>query len=386
VEQGASSLWIGLISGTSADSIDAALVRIGVTPGEFELLAHREMPLGEDLRRSIHEIGEAPVLLRDLVALDVRLGALFGEAALAVAEQAGIDPADIEGIGSHGQTVGHYPEPETRGTLQIADPSVIHARTGIPVIADFRAADLAAGGQGAPLTPFLHYVALARESEARAVLNIGGFTNLTYLPASARAEELIAFDPGPGNALLDRVARWASKGVERFDRDGALAGSGEVCEPVLEALLEDPYFAQAPPKSTGHEHFGASFFEAARDAILARGRHAQDVAATLAALTVESVVRALDFLPEQPRRWILYGGGVFNPWLMERLRARLAPALLETSDQHGLPAAALEAVAFAVLGYCGARGITSNLPAATGATRAVVLGCATPPGSFTARS
>jgi len=386
VEQAASALWIGLISGTSADSIDAALVRIGVTPGELELLAHCELPLGEELRSSIHEIGQAPVSLRDLVALDVELGALFGEAALAVADQAGIDMAEVEGIGSHGQTVGHYPEPETRGTLQIADPSVIHARTGIPVIADFRSADLAAGGPGAPLTPFLHHVALAREGEARAVLNIGGFTNLTYLPASGRADELIAFDPGPGNALLDRTARWASQGAERFDRGGALARSGEVCDPVLETLLEDPYFAKSPPKSTGHDQFGASFFESAREAILDRGGHARDVAATLAALTVESVVRAVDCLPERPRRWILYGGGVFNPLLMARLRARLSPAVLETSDQHGLPAAGLEAVAFAVLGYCGARGMTSNIPAATGARRAVVLGCATPPGSFRARS
>jgi anhydro-N-acetylmuramic acid kinase len=381
-----SALWIGLISGTSADAVDAALVRMGAEPGELELLAHRELSLAEELRRRIHEIGQAPVPLRELVALDVELGALFGEAALRVAETAGVDPTEIEGIGSHGQTVGHYPEPETRGTLQIADPSVIHARTGIPVVADFRAADLAEGGQGAPLTPFLHHVALSGEGETRAVLNIGGFTNLTYLPASGRAEEVIAFDPGPGNALLDRVARWASGGEQRFDRDGALAAAGEVCEPVLEALLGDPYFAQPPPKSTGHEHFDAPFFERARDAVQHRGGDVADVAATVTALTVESVVRSVGFLPEPPRRWIVYGGGVLNPVLMERLRRRLAPAVLEISDQHGLPAAALEAVAFAVLGYCGARGIPSNLPAATGAVRAVVLGSATPPGSFTARS
>ena len=372
-------LWVGLMSGTSADAIDAALVRMGSSARELSLLAFVSHPLPEDLTKRIHQFPQTPILARELIQLDVELGERFGAAALALLQKAGVAPKEVQGIGSHGQTVAHFPEPEVRGSLQLGAPAVIHECTGIRVIADFRRADLAAGGQGAPLTPFFHHAYLAAERECRAVLNIGGFTNLTYLPDLA-PERVIAFDPGPGNALLDRAARWATDGAARFDRDGEGAKRGVVDEQVAGELLADPYFAAPPPKSTGHEHFGAAFFERARTQVLERGGTPDDVLATLTHVTVESVgAQASRFLPSPPERWILYGGGVRNTTLFESLISRLAPAPVERMDAHGIPADAFEAVAFAVLGWCASRGEPCNLPAATGARHPAVLGAATPP-------
>lgn len=375
-------LWIGLMSGTSADAIDAALVRMGRDPGDVELLAFREELIEDALRARIHALALGPVELRALVQLDTALGERFAAAALGVARAAGVALDEVCGIGSHGQTVGHYPEPDVRGTLQIGAASLIHELTGRPVVSDFRRADLAAGGQGAPLTPFFHFYRFADAGERRAVLNIGGFTNVSYLP-DRDATRVLAFDPGPGNALLDRASRWASDGAERFDRDGARCRRGRVHDALVESWLAEPYFSRRPPKSTGHERFGADFFASARDAVLADGGSPDDVFATLARLTVESVARAAEqFFPKPAQRWILYGGGVRNPALVEGLRARLAPAIVETSDLHGVPSEALEAIAFAVLGHCASVGAVSNLPAATGAKREVCLGTLNPPNAF----
>ncbi|MBW2282839.1 MAG: anhydro-N-acetylmuramic acid kinase [Deltaproteobacteria bacterium] len=379
------ALWIGLMSGTSADAVDAALVRIGPDPSLLELRAQAQVALDEALRRRIHEAAQGTVALRDLVDLDRALGERFAEAALQVVERGGVAASQVEGIGSHGQTLGHFPEDAVRGTWQTGSPSVIHERTGIPVIADFRSADMAAGGQGAPLTPFLHHARFASADEPRAVLNIGGFTNVTFLP-DLDAARVVAFDPGPGNALLDRAARAASGGERRFDRGGESALRGRVCEDAVAALLGHPYFDKAPPKSTGHEEFDSAFFERARALVDAQGGGPDDLMATLAALTVRTVVAAARrFAPVPPARWIVYGGGTENPALMRGLEERLAPAPIETSDAYGLPASAVEAVAFALLGFCGARGLPSNLPAATGARRPVSLGAATPPGAFARR-
>ena len=372
------------MSGTSADAIDAALVRIGGDPGDVELLAFREEPLEESLRARVHALASGAVELRARVQLDVELGERFAAAALGVAKQAGVALSRVRGIGSHGQTVGHFPESEVRGTLQIGSAAAIHELTGRPVVSDFRRADLAAGGQGAPLTPFFHYYRFADARERRALLNIGGFTNVTYLP-DRDASRLLAFDPGPGNALLDRAARWASDGAERFDRDGLRSLRGRVREDLVEEWLADPYFALTPPKSTGHERFGEAFFARARAALLERGGSPDDLCATLARFTVESVARAAHaFFPEPAQRWILYGGGVRNPALLEGLRARLAPAPVETTDRYGVPSGALEAIAFAVLGHCASIGLASNLPAATGAKRGVCLGALSPPDAFRA--
>ena len=373
-------LWIGLMSGTSADATDAALVRIGEDVRDLSLRCFRSFPLPVSLRQRIHELAEAPVPLRDLVQIDVELGARFADAALALLEESGTRAQDVAGIGSHGQTVGHYPE--VQGSLQLGAAAVIHERTKIPVVADFRAADLAAGGQGAPLTPFFHHAYFAQQDEVRALLNIGGFTNVTYLPG-LEPEQVVAFDPGPGNALIDRAARWASEGSASFDRDGALAAQGKPDAEVVAELLSDPYFALTPPKSTGHEYFAAAHFAGARERVLERGGSPQDVLATLTQLTAESVAdQAKRFFPSQPARWIVYGGGARNPVLLEMLREALDPTPVELSAAYGVPIDALEAIAFAVLGWCASRGETGNLPGATGARHPAILGTATPPGSF----
>jgi anhydro-N-acetylmuramic acid kinase len=374
--------WIGLLSGTSADGVDAALVHIGSRARELRVAAFCTVPFEESLRKCIHELIAGRVALREVARLDVELGERFADAALEVIRRSGVPRREIAGIGSHGQTVGHFPEADVRASLQLGAASVIHERTGLPVISDFRRADMAAGGQGAPLTPFFHHAYFATPTERRAVLNVGGFTNVTYLPTE-RPEDAVAFDPGPGNALIDRAARWASGGAARFDRDGERAARGAVDREVLEALLGDPYFSRPPPKSTGHERFGARLFESARDRVLERGGSADDVVATLTELTVESVALAAErFFPQPPQRWILYGGGAFNATLVERLRGRLAPAPLEATDGHGIPAEALEAVAFAFLGWTSSRGEPASLPQGTGPRRAVELGVQVPPGSF----
>ncbi len=370
------------MSGTSADAVDAALVRIPESPAGLELVARASQPLSDELRARIHGALAGSIELRELVRLDADLGERFADAALAVLRAAGVEPSEVEGIGSHGQTVGHFPEPEVRGTLQLGSAARIHARTGLPVVCDFRRADMAAGGQGAPLTPFAHHALFAREGETRAVLNIGGFTNVTYLPGADPARA-IAFDPGPGNALLDRAVRKLSGGRERFDRDGARAARGRVLERALDALLAEPYFALPPPKSTGHERFGAAFLDEAERRVHEAGGGDDDLLATLAALTVASVARAAErFFPAPPARWLLCGGGACNPVLVAGLRQALRGARVESTEAHGIPVDALEAIAFALLGWASARGRAGNLPAATGARHPAVLGAAVPPHAF----
>jgi anhydro-N-acetylmuramic acid kinase len=375
-------LWIGLISGTSADGVDAALVRIEDDLSRVELLAFRTEPIEQELRSRIHACAEGSVPLRELVRLHRDLGERFAEAARRVAGKAGTPLPEVHGIGSHGQTVAHFPEKGVGGTLQLGSPSIIHERTGIFVVADFRSGDLAAGGQGAPLTPFFHHAYFARENERRAVLNIGGFTNVTYLPGRD-PEQIVAFDPGPGNALLDRAVRCGTQDEEPFDLGGARALRGRVVREVVEDLLGDPYFGSPPPKSTGHEHFGKEFFDRAQRGVTASGGSLDDLLATLAELTVESVVRAAErFLPGPVERWIVCGGGAHNAALLERLRRRIGPTPVDLTDQHGISVDTVEAITFAALGWASSRGLPGNVPSATGARRRVVLGSATPPNAF----
>ena len=372
-------LWIGLMSGTSADATDAALVELGDDVRDLELVAFVSLPLSPNLQQKIHGLSQGKLELRELARLDIEIGEHFAEAALAVTREAALGPSEIAGIGSHGQTVGHFPEPGIRSSLQIGSPSIIHARTGIPVLSDFRSADMAVGGQGAPLTPFFHHAYFSRDDECRAVLNIGGFCNLSYLPTSDAAR-LIAFDAGPGNALIDRAVRHSTQGAERYDRDGRRAARGRAFDDLVSELLLEGYFAKSPPKSTGHEQFGPEYLERVRAVVLARGGGDDDLVATLTQLTAMSVAdQARRFLPTAPELWLVCGGGVSNPTLMAALERELAPARVEPTDRHGIPADALEAITFAVLGWCSSRGIPTNLPSATGATRPVVLGSATPP-------
>jgi len=371
---------IGLMSGTSADGIDAALVEwpAGTAAQPFRLLAFREEPFEPALQERIHRLAAAavpgPETLRELARLDVLLGERFAAAAAAVAEQAGVALDAVDAIASHGQTVAHHPE--DRATLQIGDPSVIAERTGVATVADFRPRDVAAGGEGAPLAPFFHFAALGSPAESRVVLNLGGIANVTWIPRGAKADDVIAFDVGPANALLDGVVRIASGGAERFDRDGARARRGRVDGALLARLLDDDFLRRPPPKSTGRERYGTREAEALAAEWRAAARATDDLVATLAAFTVESVARACrDFLGGGPvERLLVCGGGARNPAVMDGLSRALPGATVEPVDAAGVPGAAVEAMAFALMGRNALLGIPNHLPRTTGAARAAVLG------------
>ena len=370
------------MSGTSADAVDAALVE---WPGSaevrpFRLLAFREDPLPDPLRTRIHRLAAArvpgPDVLRELLALDVELGERFAASAAAVAADAGVPLGDVAAIASHGQTVAHHPE--LRGTLQLGDPSVLAERTGRPVVADFRARDLAAGGEGAPLAPFFHWAALADPAEGRLVLNLGGIANVTWLPAGASAENVVAFDVGPANSLLDGVVAAATEGRERMDAGGARARRGRVDPALLGRLLDDDFLRRAPPKSTGRERYGAAEAEALARESAAAGRSLEDTLATLTAFTAEAVAQAWrDHLA--PRggalaRVLVGGGGARNATLLGALRSALRGVVVEPCDAVGVPADAVEAMAFSLFGRNALIGVPNHLPVCTGASGARVLG------------
>jgi anhydro-N-acetylmuramic acid kinase len=371
---------IGLMSGTSADGVDAALV--GWPDGEearpFELLAFREDAFPAELQQRIHRLAAARVpgddALSELAALDVELGERFAAAAAAVAADAGIDLAEVDAIASHGQTVAHHPE--LRASLQIGDPSLIAERTGCTTVADFRARDLAAGGEGAPLAPFFHLAAFGSPSEGRAVLNLGGIANVTWLPADAAPDDVIAFDVGPANALIDGALATASAGRERMDTDGARAGRGSVDADLLARLLDDDFLRRPPPKSTGRERYGL----AQAESLVADwdgARSLDDLLATLVAFTAESVAGACrDFLAGADRveRLLVGGGGAKNPTLVAALGRALPGVPIDPFDAHGVPAGAAEAMAFSLMGRNALLGLPNHLPRTTGAARAAVLG------------
>lgn len=376
---------VGLMSGTSADGVDAALVKIA--GGRAELLHFLSTPYPATLReRILRAAGEPGSSTAEICSLHREIGEAFGRAALDLLAAAGVIFNRVGFIGSHGQTVRHLPEggrsadgPLLASTLQLGDAAVIAERTGLTVVADFRARDVAAGGSGAPLTPWAHRFLFERPDAPVAFLNLGGISNITYIPAAGRPG-LFGFDCGPANMALDAyMERWTG-GAERFDRGGAAAARGRVDEEALAALMVHPFLQAAPPKSTGRETFGAAFLESAL-ARLRKHDSPPDEIATLTAFSAECVVHAVrrHFPPGAPPAEILVGGGGYqNETILRRLRERLAPIPVRSSAERGVPPGAVEAVAFALLGWAALRGIPANVPAATGAKREVVLGHITP--------
>ncbi|MBI4882182.1 MAG: anhydro-N-acetylmuramic acid kinase, partial [Planctomycetes bacterium] len=341
---------VGLMSGTSADGVDAAVVRLDDASGRLEahLLFYDTRPYARAMRERV--LAAASAAAPAIAELDFLLGSSFAEAALHAVQGAGLARAEVDFIGSHGQTICHVPPgKDALGcTMQIGQAAVIAERTGLPVVSDFRARDMALGGQGAPLVPLADHLLFGRAGEARVLLNIGGVANLTA--SNGRHEDLIAFDTGPGNALLDALVRLASNGAEAYDRNGERAARGRVDERLLADLLAHPFLAQAPPRSADRDTFGAPL---ARRLL---AEHAslplEDLLATAAAFTAESIARAIRGLPApfaRIDRVIASGGGVQNAALMAALAARLAGVPLEESGLHGVPADAKEAIAFAVL-------------------------------------
>jgi anhydro-N-acetylmuramic acid kinase len=369
------------MSGTSADGVDAALVEWpdGPETRPFRLVAFHADPFPASLQQRIHRLAAGRVdpggTLRELAALDVALAERFADAALAVCRAAGLDAGAIDAIASHGQTVAHHPE--LRATLQIGDPSLIAERTGCTTVADFRPRDVAAGGEGAPLAPFFHFAAFADPDEGRVVLNLGGIANATWIPPGAGPDDVIAFDVGPANALIDGVVRAQTGGREAMDRDGARARRGRVDGALLARLLDDAYLSRPAPKSTGRERYGSAEAEALAREWSERKREPDDLVATLTAFTTEAVRLACEGLlgpGARVDRLLVGGGGAENPALLEGLARALPAAAVERFDAAGVPARAAEAMAFSLLGRNALLGIPNHLPRCTGARRAAVLG------------
>ena len=366
MDDDASALYLGLISGTSADSIDSVLV--GFSRGVPQLLASHAHPWPMALRERMLALaqGETALDLDAFGRLDVEIGHGFADAALQLLERSGTPATAVRAIGSHGQTLRHRPTGEYPFTLQLGDPSVIAERCGIDVVADFRRADIAAGGQGAPLLPALHAMLLARPGHTRVVLNLGGIANITVLGADG---SVLGFDTGPANGLLD--AWCLRQSGEPFDRDGAYAASGRLDAGLLDALLADPYFALPPPKSTGREHFHLDWLAThAPSAAL----DPADVQATLLELTARSVAMAIAQHAPGAEEVLACGGGVHNGALMRRLGELLAPRVLLSTSRYGIDPDFLEATAFAWLARQRLLGLPGNLPAVTGARGPRVLG------------
>jgi anhydro-N-acetylmuramic acid kinase len=369
------------MSGTSADGVDAALVEWpdGPETRPFRLVAFHADPFPASLQQRIHRLAAGRVdpggTLRELAALDVALAERFADAALAVCRAAGLDAGAIDAIASHGQTVAHHPE--LRATLQIGDPSLIAERTGCTTVADFRPRDVAAGGEGAPLAPFFHFAAFADPDEGRVVLNLGGIANATWIPPGAGPDDVVAFDVGPANALIDGVVRAQTGGREAMDRDGARARRGRVDGALLARLLDDAYLSRPAPKSTGRERYGSAEAEALAREWSERKREPDDLVATLTAFTTEAVRLACEGLlgpGARVDRLLVGGGGAENPALLEGLARALPAAAVERFDAAGVPARAAEAMAFSLLGRNALLGIPNHLPRCTGARRAAVLG------------
>jgi anhydro-N-acetylmuramic acid kinase len=376
----------GVMSGTSADGIDVALVRLEPRlRTRFDLLGHAEYPYPKKVRAAVlAAMNASRASVADLSRLNFLLGHLYSEAVLATEQQFGVK---LDLVGCHGQTLYHQGEPQRflgcriAATWQMGESAIIAAKVGVPVVSDFRPADIAAGGKGAPLVPFLDYMLFRDARVGRIVQNIGGIANLTSLPANAAASNVAAFDTGPGNMVIDAVTE---KLFSRpFDRGGKIAASGKVLDQVVNGILQRDFFRKPPPKTAGREEFGREFVrEFLRSC---RGCRKQDVVATATALTAKSIADAvLRFVVKNSNsvrkdvfhEMILSGGGAKNSTLVAMLTGDLAllGLRLRFSDEFGLPSAAKEAVAFAVLAHETWQRRASNIPSATGARRAAVLG------------
>ena len=383
-------LVAGIMSGTSADAIDVALVEITGRGWKtrHRLLAFHSMKYPARVRERILTIAAGKAVPSgEISQLNFLLGELFAKACIAACHHAKIPPRRLQLIGSHGQTIYHQGRAAMLAgipvcaTFQIGEPAVIAERTGVTTVADFRPADIAAGGQGAPLVPFFDYLTYRHSRKGRIALNIGGIANLTAIPAGGSPEDVIAFDTGPGNMLIDALAVKLTGGRQSFDTGGKLASSGNISAQLLARLMRQQYFHRPPPKTAGREQFGESYVKRHLLHDAASSRQGQfDALATATALTAESIARAVkDFvLPKFPiKECIVSGGGVRNRFLMSILRDRLnahAAVRILPSTSVGVPAQAKEAIAFAVLAYFTYHRETTNLPAATGARHPAILG------------
>jgi anhydro-N-acetylmuramic acid kinase len=379
-------LVLGLMSGTSADAIDVALTSISGAPPNLhaKLVNHTSVDFPPTIREEILRVAEQqPITAGQLSQLDFRLGEVFAEAVLMACKRFRMSTKKIALIGSHGQTVFHQGHPvaylgrPTASTLQIGEPSIIAARTGITTIADFRPADIARGGQGAPLVPYADYLLYRHSKLGRVSLNLGGIANITVLPTAAKSSQIFAFDTGPANMLIDALVSRFTNGRRRYDKNAAMAQTGRAIPALVNELMRDPYLKQAPPKSTGREYYGRAYTKH----LLAAGRRYKakpaDLIRAATIFTALSIVDALNrFVLRQYKihQLIVSGGGAKNPLILAQLSAGLPQIEIVPSAQLGVPEGAKEAFAFALMAYETFHQRPSSLPSATGANGPAILG------------
>ncbi|MBI3353639.1 MAG: anhydro-N-acetylmuramic acid kinase [Nitrospirae bacterium] len=382
---------IGLISGTSTDGIDAALVDIkgkGLN-SRLKLLAYKTYPYPKGLKERIIELS-VKGKVDEICHINFYLGELFSDAANRIARDSGVKMEDVDLIGSHGQTIHHIPEPRREGrfsvrsTLQIAEPSIIAERTGITVVADFRPGDISAGGEGAPLTPYLHYILFNQPKKSTVVVNIGGISNITYIP-DRDFNKIAAFDTGPGNMLIDALVHNLTNGKRGIDKGGALASKGNINDYLISYLMSHPFINKRPPKTTGREAFGAVMLKDVLRIIKNKRISAKDAIATVTAFTAFSIIHNI-------KRFILSrgdvdaifvgGGGSRNKTILNLMQKAIDAIPVFVFEDVGYNSKAIEAMAFALFAYETIQNIPSNVPTATGASHPVVMGKIVPGKNF----
>lgn len=383
----------GIMSGTSLDGIDVAIVDIVRKRGAVRIapVAFHGTPYPKLIRKALLAVSNSTTHTATVARLNFLLGELYASALVDTCRRARIPFASIELCGIHGQTIFHEGAPigylghRIASTLQIGEAAVVAERTGIRVISNFRERDIAAGGQGAPLVPYVDYLLFRHRRIHRVALNIGGIANITVIPPGVgqvilspadkvKSISSPAFDTGPGNMVIDALVARHTYGRRLFDRNGRIARSGKVVERLLKSMLRDPYFALPPPKSCGREQYGPAFV----NRLIATGIPLPDLIATATELTARSIARAISEHTRDAREVIVSGGGVHNRQIMRRLRELLSDLAIDSSDAHGIDPDAKEAIAFAILAFEHVNGRPGNLPSATGAQRAVVLGKSSP--------
>lgn len=380
-------LVLGMMSGTSADGIDAALVRISGAPPSISvrLEGHYQSRFPARVRQAILHLADGgAATTAEISQLNFLLGEQFATAAVQACERWRLPLRKLELIGSHGQTIYHQGTASrflgarrVASTLQIGEPAIIAARTGVTTIGDFRPADMAAGGQGAPLVPFVDYLLYRNRKLGRVALNIGGIANVTLIPAGASVENVLAFDTGPGNMLVDALVNIISSGRKRYDKDARIGLRGRVIRPLLEEMLRHRYLRQAPPKTAGREQFGQQYARKLWDWRKKWRARPEDLVRTVTiftALSIADAFRRFIFPRAHVNELIVAGGGTKNPLLMAQLAAALPGIEMVGSARLGVPAEAKEAFAFAILAYESFHGRANNLPSATGAQRPTILG------------
>jgi anhydro-N-acetylmuramic acid kinase len=363
----------GLMSGTSLDGIDVAIVDI--VRKKISCKAFHSIPYPKAVREALLSVSNNITHTATISRLNFLLGALYADAIHETCRRKRVPLKSIDLIGMHGQTIFHEGQPveylglRVASTLQIGEAAVVTERTGIRTISNFRERDIAAGGRGAPLVPYVDFLLFRHRRIGRVALNIGGIANITVIPANATPEQVIAFDTGPGNMIVDALVAHKTGGRQRFDRDGRIARGGKIHERMLEAMLGDPYFKLKPPKSAGREQFGHEF----SSGLIATGIPADELIATATEFTAQSIARAIDGF-QDVRGLIASGGGIHNRQIMRRLRELLPDLSVSTTAEHGIDPDAKEAIAFAILAHELVEGRQANIRSATGARHSVLLG------------